>query len=324
MNSKVCLWAIVVVSTFFLFTQPAAAQSYPTKPFEIICAYTPGSSQDIAARLIADIGGKYFGQPMVVVNKPGAAGSVAAADVISSKPEGYKAFQIAQVFFATTIRTQKIPFKPDDLIPLANLWEMRLGMLVRQESPFKTLNDLIEHARKNPGQVKWSTVGRATTIHMSGLSIFKKAGVQTIEVPYKGTPEALAALLGGHVDAGSLVYGATSEQVRAGKARYLLFYTDKRYEDMPDVPTAQELGYPEAVLPTYVGLYVHKDTPPDVLKKLRDVFKKIYDDPEYKKGIERMGEAPKWGGPEFIKSWIQHQEKVGIPILKELGLYVEQ
>jgi tripartite-type tricarboxylate transporter receptor subunit TctC len=324
MRRKAWVWAFIAVTVAYVSAQSAAAQSYPSKPFEIICAYTPGSSQDIAARLIADVGGKYYGQPMVVVNKPGAAGSVAAADVISSKPEGYKAFQIAHVFFATTIRTQKLPFDPNDLVPLANLWEMRLGMLVKQDSPFKTLKDLIEHARKNPGQLKWSTVGRATTIHMSGLSIFRKAGVQTIEVPYKGTPEALSALLGGHVDAGSLVYGATSEQVRAGKARFLLFYTDKRYEDHPDVPTAEELGYPEAVLPTYVGLYVHKNTPPDVLKRLREVFKKIYDDPEFKKGIERMGEVPKWGGPEFIQAGIKHQEKVGIPILKELGLYVDK
>jgi tripartite-type tricarboxylate transporter receptor subunit TctC len=259
---------------------------------------------------------------MVVVNKPGAGGSLAAGDVISSKPDGYKVLESAQVFFATTVKTQKVPFDADDVVPLANFMEMRLGLAVKGDSPYKTFDDLIAYAKKNQGQFKWSHTGRGITLHMSAMLIFKRAGVTSIDVPYKGTPEALAALLGGHVDAGSLPLGAASEQVRAGKARYLMFYTDKRYKDYPNVPTALELGYPDAVLPTYVGLYVHKNTPENIRKKLADVCKKIYDDPEFKKGIEKLGEEPKFGGPEFIRAAIKKQEEIGIPILKEIGLYV--
>ena len=97
---------------------------------------------------------------------------------------------------------------------------------------------------------------------------------------------------------------------------------DKRYKDYPNVPTAAELGYPDAVLPTYVGLYIHKNTQENIKKTLLDVCKKIYDDPEFKKGIEGLGEEPKWGGPEFIKEGIKKQEEIGIPILKELGMVV--
>lgn len=324
MRNKICALTVALVSVALLSVQPAETQTYPTRPLEIICPYTPGSSTDIGARVVADIGSKYFGQPMVVVNKPGAGGAIAAADVISSKPDGYKVFWGAQVFFATTIKTQKVPFNPDDLIPLANFMELRLGMPVKADSPFKTFDDLLNYAKKNPGQLKWCHTGRGITLHMSALIIFKKAGVQTIDVPYKGTPEALAALLGGHVDAGSLVYGALSDQVRAGKVRFLMFYTDKRYKDQPNVPTAFELGYPDAVLPTFFGLYAHKDTPENIRKTLTDVCKKIYDDPEYKKGIEKLGEATRFGGPEFIKEAIKKQEEIGIPILKEVGLYVGQ
>src|SRR3989304_4232153 len=198
---KLCLLTVALISVTLLLIQPAATQTYPTKPLEIICPYTPGSSMDILARLIADIGPKYFGQPVVVVNKPGAGGSVGAADVISSKPDGYKVLEPAQGFFATTTKTQKEPFDPDDLVPLANFMEFKYGFLVKEDSPLKTFDDLITHAKKSPGQFKWAHTGRGITLHMSGLLIFKKVGATTIDVPYKGTPEALTALLGGHVEA---------------------------------------------------------------------------------------------------------------------------
>ena len=324
MSNKICTLTVVLISVVLLSAQSAEAQTYPTRPLEVICPYTPGSSSDIATRLIADIGPKYFGQPIVVVNKPGAGGSIAAAEVISSKPDGYKVFGGYQVFFATTIRTQKVPFNPFDLVPLANFVELKLGMEVKADSPFKTFDDVLSYGRKNPGQLKWCHPGRGITLHMSALIIFKKAGIQTIDIPYKGPSEALAALLGGHVDVGSIGYGPVSDQVRAGKVRFLMFYTDKRYSDQPNVPTALELGYPDAVLPTFFGLYVHKDTAENIRKTLTDVCKKIYDDPEFKKGIEKLGEQPKFGGPEFIKEAIKKQEEIGIPILKEIGLYVGQ
>jgi tripartite-type tricarboxylate transporter receptor subunit TctC len=324
LRMKALLLALALFSIFVgsVWINVAYAAGYPARPLEIICPYAPGSTTDIALRVITDVGSKHFGQPMVVVNKPGAGGALAAADVISSKPDGYKAFWGAQVFFATTTKTQKVPFNPDDLAPLANFVELKMGMVVRADSPFKTFDDLLDYAKKSQGQFKWAHVGRGITLHMSGLIIFKKAGIATVDVPYKGTSEVLVALLGGHVDAGSLAYGAVSEHVKAGKARYLMFYADKRFKDQPNVPTAVELGFPDAVLPTYFGLYVHKDTPEPIKKALVEVCKKISEDPETRKGIERLGEEPRFGGPEFMRDAIKKQEAIGIPILKEIGLYI--
>ena len=325
MRNETCALILAFAAATLFFAQPAtAALAYPRQPLEIISPYMPGASIDTLGRIVADIAPKYFGQPVVVVSKPGAAGSLAAADVIASKPDGYKLLVSAQVFFATTIRTQKIPFDANDLVPLANFMEMRLVLCVKADSPLKTFNDLLDYARKNPGQLRWSHAGRGITPHMSGMIIFKKAGVQTVDVPYKGGAEALAAILGGHVDVGSSVYGVVSDQVKAGKVRLLMFYTDKRYKDYPNVPTAAELGYPDAVLPTYVGLYVHKNTPETIKKTLMDTCRKIYDDPKLKRGIEMIGEEPKWGGPDFIRESIKKQQEIGIPVLKEIGLYVEK
>jgi len=306
------------------FSTPAAfAADYPVRPVELLCPYTPGSSMDIMARLIADIAAKYTGQPMPVVNKPGAGGSLAAADVISSKPDGYRIVTLANMFWATTTKTQKVPFDPEDLVPLATFMEYRLGLVVREDSPWKTFNDLIDYGRKNPGQLRWAHSGRGISLHVIAVHLFKKTGLQTIEVPYKGTPEGLAALLGGHVDAVSASFGPVKDHLKAGKLRCLTFYSDHRYSDYPNVPTVVELGFPDAAkLATYVGLFVHKNTPEPIKKYLEDVCKKIYDDPRFKKLADIGGEDPRWGGPEFMKASIQQATDVAIPILKETGLYI--
>ena len=299
------------------------AADYPVKPIELLCPYTAGASIDIMARLIADIAPTYIGQPIAVINKPGAGGSLAAAEVISAKPDGYKLVTLGQGFFAITTKTQKIPFDPNELEPIANFMAWRLAMMVRADSPWKSLNDLLSYGKKNQGQLNWAHSGRGTPPHIIAVDIFKKAGVQATDVPYKGSPEALSALLGGHIQAASLPYGTVSDQVKAGKVRPLAFYSEKRYADQPNVPCIVELGFPDAAkLMTYVAIYVRKDTPGSIKSYLTAASKKIYDDPRFKRLPEIGGEDPQFGGPEFVRQTIRNAEEVGVPILKEIGLYV--
>jgi tripartite-type tricarboxylate transporter receptor subunit TctC len=303
--------------------QAAGKDAYPMKPIEIIIPYTPGSTSEILSRLVANLAPKYLGQPMVVVPKPGAGGSIAAADVISSRPDGYKMMMTTNFFFAMTTKTQKVPFNAYDLVPIANFIEYRNGLVVKGDSPWKSLKDLLDYARKNPGSLRWSHTGRGISQHMYGLLLFRKAGVETTDIPFKGSPEMLTALLGGHTDASFIVYGAVADHVRSGQVRYLVTVGERRYSNLPNVPCATELGFPEvAKLPTYVGLYMHKDTPEPIKKILVDAMKKIYDDPEFKKGLETLGEEPRYGDPEFLRASIKSSEIAALPILKEFGLLV--
>ena len=322
MLKKLLMLILVMMLGGSILIQTATGKEFPTKPIEIICPYTPGSSIDLMPRLVAEIAPKFLGQPVIVINKPGGAGSIAAADVISSKPDGYKLATMTSFYFAGTVKTQKVPFDPDDLVPIANFMEFKFGVIVKGDSPWKTLDDLLDYARKNPDKLKWGHPGRAVSIYMSALLIFRKAGVETLEVPYKGSPQVLAALLGGHIDAATSVYGSVKDHVTAGKVRYLTVYSDRRYSDLPDVPSVVELGFPEAAIPSFVGFYAHKDTPEDIKKTLMDAFKKTYEDPEFKKGIEKLGEEPRYGGPELMGEAIRKSEEVAVPILKEFGLYV--
>lgn len=312
----------VLVLAVLLFGRISVAAGYPERPIEIFIPYAAGSSMDIMARLIAEIAPTYMNQPLVIVAKPGASGALAAAEVVSSKPDGYKLVVEGQMFFSSTTKTQNIPFDPADLVPLANFMAFRLAMMVRSDSSWKTLNDLVEYARKNPGQLKWAHSGRGGPPHMIGQSIFKKAGAKTVDVPYKGGNETLAALLGGHVDAISNPYGIAQDQVRAGKVRTLAFYSDQRYADQPNIPSIAELGYTDAAkLMTFVGIYCHKNTPEPVKQYLMTMFKKIYDDPRFRKLPDIGGEDPRWGGPDFIMQKMKDSEEIAVPMLKELGFY---
>jgi tripartite-type tricarboxylate transporter receptor subunit TctC len=319
--------AIVMMSVGLVFivisVQTASAQKYPTKPIEILIPYTPGATMDFLARMVGDLAPKYLGQPIVPVNKVGAGGSVAAAEVISSRPDGYKLMVTTNFFFAMTTKTQKIPFDPYHLAPLTNFLEYRNGLMVRGDSPWKTLKDLLDFARKNPGKLRWSHTGRGISQHMYGLLLFRKAGVETVDIPYPGNPEMLSALLGGHLEASFMVYGGARDHVKTGRVRYLVTVSDHRYDVMPEVPSAAELGFPEvAKLPTYVGFYIHKDTPEEIKNTLIEAFRKINDDPEFRKRFDALGEDPKFAGPAFMKEAIKEGEQLAVPILKEFGLYV--
>ena len=319
--------SIVFIALFFgLASAPVAhGQDYPVKPIDIMCMLPPGSSMDLLARLVADTAPKYLGQPFVVINKPGAGGAVAAMDVINSKPDGYKFVTLSNNSFISTFKTQKIMFNPDDLINMWTFLIFKTGLFVRGDAPWKTLDDLLNDARKNPDKISWGHHGRGLSVQVAAAIIFKKAGVKMIEIPHKGPAESMAALLGGHIDVLTTSNGSVSAQVASGKIRCLVVYNDKRFSDRPDIPCTTELGHPEIHnVNTFVGLYGHKDTPEKIKRILKEGFKKTCEDPAFKAGIEKVGEEHRCETPEFTRELIKKGDEVVTPILKELGIYVER
>ncbi len=303
--------------------QGAPEEKYPTKSIEILVPFPPGSAVDFMSRLIADVGVKYLKQPIVVVNKVGAAGSVGAAELLSRKPDGYTLFMTSNFFKGVIVYTQKVPFNPDYLDPLACFFEYKQGIAVRGDSPWKTFNELKEYARKNPNKLRVGHAGPGTTHHLALLCIFEEGEI--IELPFRGSRERLPALLGGHIEAACLTYQPIKDHIRAGKLRMLVFLSDHRFSDLPDVPSVLDLGYTTAAkLGTINGLFIHKDTPEEIKRVLVDTFMKIYEDPQFKKGLENFGEEVRFGGPEVFKKVIDDAVEVGIPLIKKLGLYIER
>jgi tripartite-type tricarboxylate transporter receptor subunit TctC len=323
MVRKVLLLVLSSVLLTGLAVQTAQAQQFPTKSIEILSPYSPGAASDVAMRMAAEGASKYLGQRVFVTHKPGGTGSVAAAEVLSSKPDGYKLLNVSNIYVGLITKTQKIPFDPNNLVPIAGIVELKLGIVVRGDSRFKTLADMIEYARKNPDKLTWAHGGRGASTYICALLIFKKAGVKTIDVPHKSGGDLLSALLGGHVDAILPGFGTVKDHVTSGQVRPLVFFSDRRFSDTPDVPSAAELGYPEASkLRTLFGVYAHKDTPEPIRRTLTEAFRKAMEDPQVKNAIAKLGDEPLFANPEAMKEHVRNAEEFGVPVLKDLGLYV--
>jgi tripartite-type tricarboxylate transporter receptor subunit TctC len=320
-SALVFVVSIMIIGSISI--QAASAADFPTKPIEVIVPFTPGGTNDLLTRLVAQIAQKYLGQPLVVVNKPGAGGSLGAAEAISSKPDGYKLVSLPSAFFSTTVYTQKIPFNPDDLLPIASWMEYKEGLGVKGDGPFKTFKDFLDYGRNNPGKLRWGNLSRGSVQYISTSIIFKKLGIKSIEVPYPGTSEMITALLGGHLDAAGITYGGSKDHVRKGTIRFIVSYSNRRFSEPPNVPSAAELGFPEASrIRTLISTYAHKNVPEDVKLILFNAFKKTYDDPEFKKAFEAFGEAPLFLDGPSVREIVKQGTEVTLPLLKEWGMYV--
>jgi tripartite-type tricarboxylate transporter receptor subunit TctC len=319
---NVLVLALVIMGACLI--QPAsAAPAYPTKPIELVVPFTAGGTSDLLARLTGEVAKKYLGQPLVIVSKPGAGGTLGVAETLQAPPDGYKLISAPSNYFSTTVYTQKIPFDPTDLVPIINQMEYRNGFAVKGDAPYKTVNDLLEYGKKNPGKLRWSHMNRGSALFMQTYLLFKQAGVQAVDVPYGGIADSLTALIGGHVDCAPISFGASQEYLKAGKLRYLMVYSEKRFPEYPNVPTAKELGFPETLkFNTLLGLYCHKNVPPEIQKTLYDAFRKTFEDPAFKAAFDKFGEGENFSGPDVIKATIREEEKLSVPFLKEWGLYV--
>jgi tripartite-type tricarboxylate transporter receptor subunit TctC len=321
---RILILIFAILLGVFTGEAPCNAQSYPAKPIELLIPWSAGGATDIIGRLFAKYASQFLGQPIVVTNKTGAGGILATAEIVKSPADGYKILLQSISFHVIQARTEKLPFSPSLIIPIANLTEGIQGCVVRADSPWKSFNDLIDFGRKNPGKLTWSHAGVGIPPHMAMEAALDKAGVKAVSVPYKGTPEAMAAFLGGHVKAGSMAYSALKDQVAAGKVRYLTIYRDKRYEEIPEVPAIAELGFQESSkIRSFFGIYCHKDVPKEIVNSLEEVSRKVCAMPEFRSDLNRMAQPLVFLSASELADFIAQAGEQVSPILKKLGLLIQ-
>jgi tripartite-type tricarboxylate transporter receptor subunit TctC len=250
----------------------AATDDYPNRPVEIIVAFAPGQSNDLSSRLMAPYLQKYFNQPFLVVNKPGAGGKIGYLYVANSKPDGYTIGSVGSSWPVAMIMTPDLKYNMDSFIPIGLYAKSSVFFTVRGDSPWKTLGDFIADAKKNPGKLSWSTVGYGTSGHFVGLGLIKKAGIDVTFISYEGGGDTLNALLGKHID--MAVIGVTAGLLSSGKIRALASADKARLKDFPNIPTATELGYP-VLFDNVTGLHVPKGTPKSIVDKLAKAYRDI-------------------------------------------------
>jgi tripartite-type tricarboxylate transporter receptor subunit TctC len=259
------------------FPTLSRAQTFPARPIKYICPWPAGGSTDIVMRSLAESASKFLGQNVIVENKPGAGGMLGAVEMLNAKPDGYTLCQIPQGAFRIP-HMQKTAYDTlKDFTWIACLTGYTFGLVVPANSPFKSIKDLVDFAKANPGVVTYGSTGTGTSPHLAVEEFAQKAGIKLNHIPYKGNAENMQAILGGHVMAASDATG-WGPHVESGKLRLLATYGSKRTKRWPQIPTLDELGY-QTVSDSPFGVCGPKGMDPAVVKTIHDAFKKTLEDP---------------------------------------------
>ena len=283
MGKTVLLWGFLL----FLIPSLSLAQEFPTKPINILIGYATGGTVDIPIRVLAGKVEKILGQPFVITNNGGGGGSVALGIGAKQKPDGYHLIGATTSSFIFVPQMRTVAYKHQDFVPIMQCGFTSNGTVVRSDSPWKTHKELVDYAKANPGKITYSTTGAGTPMHLIMEYIARQEGIRWIHIPYQGGGPALTALLGGHVAVSSSGIGFTPH-VRAGTVRLLATQGEERIRAFPDTPTLKELGYKDFTTGAYIMLAAPKGTPPSIVKKLDDAFRKAMDDPQFIQTMTKM------------------------------------
>jgi tripartite-type tricarboxylate transporter receptor subunit TctC len=305
MISRIVTATIAAALALGAATGNAGAQSYPNRPVQLMVAFPAGGGTDIAARIVAAIAEKSLGQPIVVVNKGGAGGQVGWTELARQKPDGYYIGFINLPATNTVILDpdRKAIFTEKDFTPIINQ-VLDPGIIwVRADSPFKTLQDLIDGAKKSPNTIRAATTGILSDDHLAILMTEEAAPGAVFRIVHlDGGATQFKEIMGGNVDVAFDNVGGVVRRVLSGEVRALAVMDNVRSKFLPDVPTTKELGYPTIVSSSTRGIAGPKGMAEPVLSKLRDVLKKAMDDPEHVEKLEAQGLAIKiMVGEEYAK-----------------------
>ncbi len=304
------------LSLIILFSLPIEAAEFPTREVQIIIPYAAGGATDLIFRALAVTAQKYLGKPIIVVNRPGGGGTVGVTEASQAKPDGYTL--LSAITPLTILPHQvKTTFTYKSFEPIINVVKDPGMFLVRSDSPWKTLHEFLDYAKKNPEMITVGNSGAGGGVHLIALAFEKTVGVKFNHIPFAGGGPSVTALLGGHINAVSVSPPEGIEHVKAGKLRIIALFAEKRFDIFPDVPTVKEQGI-DFTMGQWRGLVAPKGTPPDVIKKLHDAFKKGMEDPVFIKSAKDMVVNLSYLGPEdFGKLMAQDHEYYG-KLVKEI------
>ncbi|MFC3058020.1 tripartite tricarboxylate transporter substrate binding protein [Paenirhodobacter populi] len=293
-----------------LGTLPATAQNYPARNIEVIVPTAAGGGTDLLTRSFVDHANKLLAKPMGVVNKPGGGGAVGLTDVARARPNGYK---LAMGFVEITILPHLgiAPFKVDDFRPIARINAEPAAITVRADSSWQTLEDFVAAAKEKPNTIRVGSSGTGSIYHLAAVAFGKAAGAEFNNVPFEGANPAVTTLIGGHIEAVSVSPAEVSTYVEAGQLRLLGVMDKERSALFPEIPTMSELGYDVSV-GTWRGLLAPKNTPDDVINTLREVSRKVAENPEFQAQMKRMNMTEAYlDAPEFAKAIAQDDQQFG-------------
>ena len=306
----------IILLTLAVGTSPLYGAEFPTKEVQIIIPWAAGGATDLIFRALAATTGKYLGKAVVVVNRPGGAGAVGYTEGMQAKPDGY--ILTAAVTPLTILPHQvKTAFTYKSFQPVLNVVDDPSMFLVRSDAPWKSLREFLDYAKKNPDMITVGNSGAGGGVHLVALAFERTAGVKFNHIPFSGGGPSVTAILGGHVNAVSVSPPEGISQVQAGKLKIIALFANKRLEMFPDVPTVKEQGV-DFAMGMWRGLAAPQGTPPDVIKKLHDAFKKGMEDPALIKNAKDMSVNLSYMGPDDFGKLMAHDHDFYGKLVKEI------
>jgi tripartite-type tricarboxylate transporter receptor subunit TctC len=291
---------------------------YPARPITFIVPVAAGATSDLASRLISKEAEKFLGQPVVVVNKPGASFTVGIAAIAAAKPDGYTIGYTGHPGMFVAPQTDKVPYHPiRDLRQIMQFGYMNVSITVKGDSPFKTFNDIIAFARQNPKKLTYGSGGVGSFGHLAMEQIARREKVQLTHIPFKGSPEIQAALLGGHilVGTGDFTYGL----LEAGQIRLMLLIADKPSPYYPGVPILTGLGY-NIPAPTFLNVAGPKAMPDEVVRRLDNAYSSAMKEPAFIEGMKEFRFTIFYRNGKDLDSYMAANYDAFTKLLREEGL----
>lgn len=312
-------WLALLMGLMLGWPHFAHAQ-FPTRAISLIIPAPPGGPTDTAGRLVAKALADVLAQPVVPENRPGAGAILGTSLVAKAAPDGYTVGALANVGLTSQIGMGRdVPYKIDDFIPLGIIGFDVVLISIRSDSPFRSLKELVEHAKANPKKLSFGAVGNGSTSQMAMEAAKQALGIELTFIPYNGAGPTLTALLGGHIDIGSAQLSSSQPFIAAGRLKPLVVTSTKRIATLPDVPTVTELG--SGGTPNFwVGLFAPAKTPAPVVDKLSQAIAQVLKDPATATLLERTGLIIDYRSPEATRKLMADEVQLIARLTKNMDL----
>jgi tripartite-type tricarboxylate transporter receptor subunit TctC len=299
----------------------AAAQDYPNRQIDFIVPFPPGGPLDAAARILHQPLSSALGVPIVLTNKGGGGGALGMDQVAKGKPDGYTvAASVKSTLTILPATRADLPYKPGEFIPVANAVTDLGVVTTKAGGRWKTLEELVADAKKNPGKLTYGSAGVGTVSFFMMELIKLSYGIDVAHVPFQGSGQVKNALLGGHVDLGASGFSTMGPVIRSGEVLPLVTTSPKRVAAYPDVPTMAEKGFPEASVNISVSFYVPARTPKDVAAKLAAAIEKSLKDPGVAAAIEKTGMIVDYRDGETLARDIENERTAITKVVQKVGV----
>ena len=308
---------ITALALFVLFGAALAQDKYPTRPIELVVPFAPGGTADVGVRSYSDNLSKLLGVPVNVVNRAGGTGIQGITYVVRGKKDGYSLLGTTDTpLVVMPVISKEVTYNPlKDVIPIGYFGYAPSIFAVRSDSPFKTLAELIAHARKNPGKLKNASTGVGAEARFNLELLCHKENIKITSIPFESGGQAVTALLGGHTDMSSNSLASLSPQLKAGKIRGLAISMKTRHPDFPDIPTTAELNYPDVNFVVWLAIFAPAGVPKHVIDVLVPAVEKTFKSPEVIQRGTDAGLIIDYMGPDETKKLMES----GLQIVRQVA-----